>query len=143
MSYDENNIFAKILRGEMPCYKIYEDDATLAFMDIMPRTDGHCLVIPKVPAADLFDIKPDDLCTAMQTVQKLAPVIRDAMGAQGVLVQQFNGAAAGQTVFHVHFHIVPRSEGEALRPHAGDMEDPEVLEANAERIRAAIEDAGL
>jgi len=141
MSYDENNVFAKILRGEIPCYRIYEDDATFAFMDIMPRSHGHSLVIPKAPAIDLFDADPDVLCTSMQTVQKLAPIIRDAMGAQGVLIQQFNGAAAGQTVFHVHFHIVPRIEGEQLRPHAGEMEDPEVLEANAERIRTAIKQA--
>lgn len=141
MSYDENNVFAKILRGELPCYKIYEDDATFAFMDIMPRSHGHSLVIPKAPAIDLFDVEPDVLCTSMQTVKKLAPLIRDAMSAQGVLIQQFNGAAAGQTVFHVHFHIVPRFEDSPLRPHAGEMEDPEVLEANAERIRAAIEQA--
>lgn len=143
MGYDENNVFAKILRNELPCYKIYEDDDTFAFMDIMPRSHGHSLVIPKASAIDLFDADPDVLCTSIRTVQKLAPIIRDAMNAQGVLIQQFNGEAAGQTVFHVHFHIVPRTTGEQLRPHAGEMEDPEVLEANAKRIVAAIEQAAI
>ena len=138
MAYDNDNVFAKILRGELPCHKVYEDDATLAFMDIMPRADGHTLVIPKEPAINIFDVAPDTLCTLIKTVQKLAPVIRDAMGAGGVLIQQFNEAAAGQMVFHIHFHIVPRWEGERLRPHAGEMEEPEVLAAHAEKIRAAL-----
>lgn len=139
MTYDQGNVFAKILRGELPCHKIYEDDDTFAFLDIMPRSHGHSLVIPKAEATDLFDATPEVLATSMRTVQMLAPVIRDAMGAQGVLIQQFNGEAAGQTVFHLHFHIVPRSEGQQLRPHAGEMEDPETLSANAEKIRAALE----
>lgn len=138
MTYDQGNVFAKILRGELPCHKIYEDEQTFAFLDIMPRSDGHTLVIPKAEATDLFDASPDVLATSMATVQKLAPVIRDAMGAQGILIQQFNGEAAGQTVFHLHFHIVPRTEGMALRPHAGEMQDPDVLSANAEKIRDAL-----
>lgn len=139
MTYDESNVFAKILRGELPCHKVYEDDETFAFLDIMPRAHGHTLVIPKASATDLFDADEAVLTSSLKTVQKLAPVIRDAMGAEGVLVQQFNGAAAGQTVFHLHFHIVPRTEGVSLRPHAGEMEDPETLSANAEKIRQALE----
>ncbi|MGD9868174.1 MAG: HIT family protein [Hyphomicrobiales bacterium] len=138
MTYDDQNVFAKILRGELPCHKIYEDDDTLSFLDIMPRADGHTLVIPKKPAVNIFDITQDSLNTLMKTVHKLAPVVRDAMGAGGILLQQFNNAAAGQMVFHIHFHIVPRWEGETLKPHSGEMEDPDVLVANAEKIRQAL-----
>jgi histidine triad (HIT) family protein len=141
MTYDDSNVFAKILRGELPCHKVYEDDATFAFMDIMPRAHGHTLVIPKAQAVDIVDADPEVLCTTIKTVQKLTPVIVSAMEAEGALIQQFNGAAAGQTVFHVHFHIIPRSEGLSLRPHAGEMGDPEVLAANAEKIRTALEAA--
>src|SRR5918996_6667440 len=107
MAYDENNVFAKVLRAEIPCHKLYEDEDTLAFLDIMPRTEGHALVVTKEKARDLFDISPEALAKLMAVVQKLAPQIRDAVGAEGVLIQQFNGAAAGQTVFHPHVHIVP------------------------------------
>jgi histidine triad (HIT) family protein len=138
MAYDENNVFAKVLRGEIPCHKIYEDDDTLAFLDIMPRTDGHALVITKEKARDLFDVSPKALAKLMATVQKLAPKIKDAMSADGVLIQQFNGAAAGQTVFHLHMHIIPRKEGEALKPHAGKMEDQAKLAATAEKIRKKL-----
>jgi len=138
MTYDENNIFARILRGEIPCHKIYEDKDTLAFLDIMPRTEGHALVITKEKARDLFDIKPEALARLMAVVQKLAPKIKDAMGADGVLIQQFNGTAAGQTVFHVHVHILPRKEGESLKPHAGKMEDQAKLAATAEKIRKKL-----
>lgn len=141
MSYDENNVFAKILRGDLPCHKIHEDNDTFAFLDIMPRSHGHTLVIPKAPATDLYDVDPDVLCTTIQSVKKLAPVICKAMDADGALIQQFNGEAAGQTVFHVHFHIVPRFEGVPLRAHAGEMEDPDVLTSNAEKIRAALEES--
>ena len=141
MTYDESNVFAKILRGELPCHKVYEDDKTFAFMDIMPRSHGHTLVIPKDQAIDIYDVSPQTLFDTVATVQRIAPAIRDAMGADGILIQQFNGAAAGQTVFHVHFHIVPRFEGVALKPHAGDMGDPDVLAVNAEKIRAAIDAA--
>jgi histidine triad (HIT) family protein len=139
MAYDENNVFAKVLRGEIPCHKIYEDDDTLAFLDIMPRSEGHALVITKEKARDLFDISPQALARLMAVVQKLAPKIKQAMGAEGVLIQQFNGAAAGQTVFHLHVHIVPRKEGVALKPHAGKMEDQSKLAATAEKIRKALE----
>jgi histidine triad (HIT) family protein len=138
MAYDQNNIFAKVLRGEIPCHKIYEDEDTLVFLDIMPRTEGHALVITKEKACDLFDIKPEALAKLMAVVQKLAPKIKEAVGADGVLIQQFNGAAAGQTVFHLHIHIVPRNEGEALKPHAGKMEDQAKLAATAEKIRKKL-----
>ena len=138
MTYDENNVFAKVLRGEIPCHRIYEDDDTLAFLDIMPRADGHALVVTKEKAADLFDISPSGLAKLMAAVQKLAPKITEAMGADGVLIQQFNGAAAGQTVFHLHVHIIPRKEGVALKPHAGKMADPAALAATAEKIRKKL-----
>ena len=136
--YDPENIFAKILKGEIPCHKLYEDDDTLAFLDIMPRTEGHSLVITKEPATDLFGITPDGLAKLMAVVQKLAPKIKEAVGADGVLIQQFNGAAAGQTVFHLHVHIVPRKEGEAMRPEGAKMADPDALAATAEKIRAVL-----
>ena len=138
MAYDENNVFAKMLRGEIPCHKIYEDEDTLAFLDIMPRTQGHALVITKEKARDLFDVSPAALAKLMAVVQKLAPKIQQAMGAEGVLIQQFNGAAAGQTVFHLHVHILPRKEGETLKPHAGKMEDQAKLAATAEQIRKVL-----
>lgn len=138
MAYDESNVFAKMLRGEIPCHKIYEDEDTLAFLDIMPRSDGHALVITKEKARDLFDISPAALARLMTVVQKLAPVIQEAMGAEGVLIQQFNGAAAGQTVFHLHVHIIPRKDGEALKPHAGKMADQVALAATAEKIRKRL-----
>jgi histidine triad (HIT) family protein len=139
MAYDQNNIFAKVLRGEIPCHKIYEDEDTLVFLDIMPRTEGHALVITKEKACDLFDIKPEALAKLMAVVQKLAPKIKEAVGADGVLIQQFNGAAAGQTVFHLHVHIIPRKEGEALKPHAGQMADQAELATTAEEIRKKLE----
>jgi len=138
MAYDESNVFAKMLKGEIPCHKIYEDEDTLAFLDIMPRSDGHALVITKEKARDLFDISPAALARLMAVVQKLAPVIQEAMGADGVLIQQFNGAAAGQTVFHLHVHIIPRKDGEALKPHAGKMADQAKLAATAEKIRKRL-----
>ena len=140
MAYDENNVFAKVLRGEIPCHKIYEDEDTLAFLDIMPRTDGHALVITKEKARDLFDVRPEALAKLMAVVQKLAPVIQEAVGAEGVLIQQFNGAAAGQTVFHLHVHIIPRKAGEALKAHAGRMADQAQLAATTEKIRKALKD---
>ena len=138
MAYDESNVFAKVLRGEIPCHKLYEDEDTLAFLDIMPRSEGHALVITKEKAPDLFDVSPQALAKLMAVVRKLAPQIRDAVGADGVLIQQFNGAAAGQTVYHLHVHIVPRKEGEPLKPHAGTMEDQAKLADTAEKIRKAL-----
>lgn len=139
MAYDDNNIFARILRGEIPCHKIYEDDRTLAFLDVMPRTPGHVLVIPKVKATGLADISVEDLGHLMAAVQKLAPLVVEAMGADGFLVQQFNGEAAGQSVFHIHVHVVPRTAGEQMKPHGTTMEDQAVLAANAARIKAVVE----
>lgn len=139
MAYDDSNIFAKILRGEIPSHKIYEDDRTLAFLDVMPRTPGHVLVIPKVEATGLLDIPPEDLNHLMATVRKLAPLVVEAMGADGFLVQQFNGAAAGQTVFHIHIHLIPRTDGQSMKPHGTTMEDQAVLAANAGKIRAVVE----
>ncbi len=139
MVYDESNIFARILRGEIPAQKIYQDEATLAFMDVMPQSDGHVLVIPKTPSTGLDDADPEVLAELMRTVQKLAPRIRDGMGADGFRIAQFNGAAAGQTVFHLHIHIIPMYEGVALRPHTGKPADPALLKAHAEKIRAALE----
>ena len=139
MAYDDNNIFAKILRGEIPSYKIYEDDRTFAFLDVMPRTPGHVLIIPKVKATGLLDISPDNLGHLMGAVQKLAPLVVEAMGADGFLVQQFNGAAAGQTVFHIHIHLIPRTDGQPMKPHGTTMEDQAVLAANAARIKSVVE----
>jgi len=141
MAYDDDNIFAKILRGDLPCHKVYEDDHSFAFLDIMPRADGHTLVIPKAKAENIFDIEPGDLSGLIGTVAKLAPVVRDAMGAEGILIQQFNNAAAGQMVFHIHFHIVPRWASTQLRPPGERVEDDEVLAAYAEKIRKQIEAA--
>ncbi len=139
MSYDDDNIFAKILRGEIPSHKVYEDDEAFAFLDVMPRSPGHTLVIPKVKATGLTDIPESDLGRLMACVQKLAPLVVEGIGAHGFMLQQFNGAAAGQTVFHLHIHIVPRWEGERLKPHGTEMEDQEVLAANAGKIRAVVD----
>lgn len=141
MTYDDGNIFARILRGESPCHKIFEDEATFAFLDIMPRANGHALVLPKAETVNIFDVDQETLCTLIGTVRFLAPFVRDAMEADAMLIQQFNEAAAGQTVFHIHFHMIPRWDGVALKPHTGEMEDPDVLAANAEKIRATLEGA--
>ncbi len=138
MAYDPSNIFAKILNGEIPCHKLYEDDDTLVFLDIMPRSEGHALVVTKEQARDLFDISPPALARLMAVVKKLAPQIRDAVGAQGVLIQQFNGATAGQTVFHLHVHIVPVKEGVPLKPHTGQMADQADLAKTADKIRKVL-----
>jgi histidine triad (HIT) family protein len=137
-AYDPDNIFAKILKGEIPCHKLYEDSDALAFLDIMPRTEGHTLVVTKEKATDLFDITPQGLETLMAVVQKLAPKIQKAVGADGILIQQFNGAPAGQTVFHLHVHIVPIKEGVPLKRHAGDMADQGELAATADKIRKVL-----
>ncbi len=136
-SYDNDNIFAKILRGEIPCEKLYEDDDTFVFMDIMPRADGHCLVIPKTPARNMLDASPEQLAACLGTVQKMGRAVMRAFGAEGVTVQQFNEAAGGQEVFHLHYHVLPRRDGEKLRP-PGTQDDFAVLKANADRIRAVL-----
>ena len=138
MAYDNDNIFAKILRGDMPAVSVYEDDTTLAFMDVMPQAPGHTLVIPKAAAENLYDLPEAAGAAVLRTVQKLAPAVRDAMGADGIMINQFNGPAAGQTVFHFHMHIVPRYDGVPLRRHTGDMENMELLEEQAAKIRAAL-----
>ncbi|VVT18746.1 Histidine triad (HIT) family protein [Rhizobium sp. EC-SD404] len=137
-AYDDANIFARILRGELPAHRVYEDDHTLAFMDIMPRGDGHCLVLPKAPSRNILDVEPGDLSHVMATVQKLARAVKKAFDADGVTIQQFNESAGGQVVFHLHVHVIPRFDGVALKPHTGTMEDPDILKANAEKIRAAL-----
>ena len=139
MAYDRNNVFARILRGEIPAHKVYEDEHTLAFMDVMPQADGHVLVIPKVAAENLFDLPSDALAATIVTTQKVARAVQRAFAAPGILIAQLNGAAAGQSVFHIHFHVVPRREGFDLRLHARDMADPAVLAAHAARVKAALE----
>ena len=139
MSYDTNNIFAKILRGEIPCHKVYENDTALAFMDVMPQVDGHTLVIPKSPSRNLLDADPAVLGPLMISVQKVAIAVREAFGAEGILIKQFNEPAAGQTVFHLHVHILPRHEGADLRPHSGKMADHGLLAKHAEMIRGALD----
>jgi histidine triad (HIT) family protein len=138
MTYDDNNIFAKILRGELPCEKVYETEHALAFMDIMPRGDGHVLVLPKARARNILDVAPDVLAELMKAVQIVARAAKQALNADGLTIQQFNEAAGGQVVFHLHVHILPRFEGVPLKPHTGQMEKPEVLADFAERIRAAL-----
>jgi histidine triad (HIT) family protein len=138
MAYDINNIFARILRGELPSHRIYEDDATVAFMDVMPQATGHVLVLPKAASRNLLDADPAVFSPLFATVQKVARAAKEAFGADGVQISQFNEAASGQTVYHLHVHIIPRFEGVPLKPHTGEMEKPEILAANAEKIRAAL-----
>ena len=137
-SYDSNNVFAKILKGELPAQKVYEDGDTVAFMDIMPRCEGHTLVVPKSAARNILDASPGQLSACMATVQKVANAVMKAFAADGITVQQFNEAAGGQVVFHLHFHVLPRWEGRSLGPHSGKMEKTEVLAANAEKIKKAL-----
>ncbi|MFZ8886014.1 MAG: HIT family protein [Steroidobacteraceae bacterium] len=139
MSYDRNNVFARILRGELPCHKVCEDEHTLAFMDIMPQTPGHTLVIPRREARDLFELAPDALAATILTTQRVAQAVRQAFAPPGVMIAQFNGAAAGQTVFHLHFHVIPRYDGESLVLHGAKMGDSAVLAGYAERIRACLD----
>lgn len=136
-TYDPQNIFAKILRGEMPCHKVYEDEHALAFLDIFPRAEGHTLVIPRVAARGLLDMPTETLGPYMQRVQKVAAGVKSALGADGLTIQQFNESAGGQVVFHLHFHILPRWDGVALKP-PGAAGDKTRLEANAAKIAAAL-----
>jgi histidine triad (HIT) family protein len=137
-AYDPSNIFAKILRGEFPCYKVYEDDHALAFLDIMPRAPGHTLVIPKASARNILDIKPDDLAHVARAAQKIARAAITAFTADGITLQQFSEAAGGQVVFHLHVHVMPRHDGIALLPPASRKEDVKVLEYNATKLIAAL-----
>jgi histidine triad (HIT) family protein len=137
-AYDPNNIFAKILRGELPCYKVYEDDKTFAFLDIMPRAPGHTLVLPKAPARNILDVSADDLAHVMEVAQKIAKVSIQAFGADGVTLQQFNESAGGQVVFHLHVHVIPRRHGMAMKPPASMKEAPEVLADQAKKLAHAL-----
>lgn len=136
-AYDDQNIFAKILRGEIPCIKVYEDDKTLAFMDIMPQADGHTLVIPKEPAVTLMDLSPESAAYAINIVQKIGSAIQKALGAEGIVLMQLNGSKAGQTVPHIHFHLIPTSVHE-LGKHAMQMGDQEKIKQLAEKIRTEL-----
>src|SRR3979411_164918 len=137
-SYDSNNIFAKILRGELPCYKVYEDDKALAFLDIMPRAPGHTLVLPKSPARNILDVAPADLAHVMQVVQRIARAGMAAFGADGVTIQQFNESSGGQVVFHLHVHVIPRHEGVAMKPPASVKAEPSELSDQALKLAAAL-----
>ncbi len=137
-AYDPNNIFAKILRGEFPCYKVYEDEHVLAFLDIMPRTPGHTLVIPKAPARNILDISPEDFAHVARGAHRIAGAAMHAFKADGITVQQFSEAAGGQVVFHLHMHVMPRHDGVALLPPASRKEDAKVLEDNATKLIAAL-----
>ena len=138
MSYDDSNIFAKILRGEIPSNKVYEDADTLVFMDVMPQAPGHTLIVPKVASRNLLDADPQVLARVAPVVQKIARAVKTAFNADGVTVVQFNEPASGQTVFHLHYHVIPRHEGIPLMPHGRQMEKPEVLATNAEKVRKAL-----
>ncbi len=137
-SYDSNNIFAKILRGELPSYKVYEDDGALAFLDIMPRMPGHALVLPKSAVRNIFDVSPDDLAHVMKVAQKVAKAAMKVFEADGITIQQFNEGAGGQVVFHLHVHVIPRKNGVAMKPPASEKEKPEILAENARKLSEAL-----
>jgi histidine triad (HIT) family protein len=137
-AYDPNNIFAKILRGELPCYKVYEDDKALAFLDIMPRAAGHTLVLPKAPARNLLDVAAEDLGHVAKVAQKIAKAQMAAFGSDGITIQQFNESAGGQVVFHLHVHVIPRKAGVPMKPPAAEKEKPDTLAEQAKKLAAAI-----
>ena len=139
-SYDPTNVFAKILRGELPCHKVYEDDLAFAFLDIMPRAPGHTLVLPKTPARNILDVAPDDLAHVMKVAQKIAQAGIKVFNADGITMQQFSEPAGGQVVFHLHVHVIPRKTGLPLKPPASVKEDPAVLSDQALRLAAALKD---
>jgi histidine triad (HIT) family protein len=139
MAYDSQNVFARILRGELPCVRLFEDEYTLAFMDLMPQTEGHALVITREPAETLFDLSPAGAGACMRTTQHVAAAVKRAFDAPGIMITQVNGSVAGQTVPHVHFHIIPRRPGEQLLMHAAVKADPEILRRQAERIRLCLQ----
>jgi histidine triad (HIT) family protein len=140
-AYDPSNIFAKILRGELPAHKIYEDEKAFAFLDIMPRAPGHALVIPKNAARNILDVDPEDLAHVAQVAQKIARAAMTVFAADGVTIQQFNESAGGQVVFHLHFHVIPRHQGVALKPPASEKAPPDELTANAAKLAAALRGA--
>lgn len=139
MAYDPDNIFAKIIRGEVPCFKVYEDNSTIAFLDIMPQAEGHTLVIPKEHAETIFDLSPDSAAALITTTQKVAAAVKQVTKSPGIMLAQLNGAAAGQSVFHIHFHIIPRSGGIDLNLHARDKADFDKLKSLAAKISAALQ----
>lgn len=137
-AYDDSNVFAKILRGEIPAHVVWEDDSTLAFMDVMPAVDGHVLVVPKAKARNILDIRPADLAAVTATVQKMAIAVKQAFLADGVTIQQFSEKAGGQEVFHLHFHVMPRQMADTVRRLPRPFADQKVLAAHAEKIRAVL-----
>ena len=137
-AYDADNIFAKILRGDIPSHNVYEDDDTLAFMDVMPQSDGPTLILPKTPARNILDVDPEVLAKVIKVTQKIAKAAVKAFEADGAVAMQYNEAPAGQTVFHLHFHVVPRYLGVPLRPHTGKMADGALLAGQAEKLKAAL-----
>ena len=139
-AYEPDNLFAKIVKGDIPSYKIYEDDKAIAFLDIMPRAPGHTLVIPKKGTRNLFDVSPDDFAHVMKIAQKVAQASMKAFGADGVTLQQFNEPAGGQVIFHLHVHVIPRKTGVAMKPPATEKEKPEVLEEHTKKMKAALDD---
>ncbi len=137
-SYDDQNIFARILRGEIPSHRVYEDDDVIAFMDVMPQGKGHTLVVPRRASRNLLDADPALLAPVIRATQRVARAAMRAFDADGITITQFNEAPAGQSVFHLHFHVIPRFDGVPLKPHSGKMEDQAVLAADAARLREAI-----
>jgi histidine triad (HIT) family protein len=140
MAYDLNNIFAKILRGELPCHKVYEDDKAFAFLDIMPRAPGHTLVLPKSPARNLLDVAPDDLAHVIRIAQKIAKAAVKVFDADGITIQQFNEPAGGQVVFHLHVHVIPRKDGVPMKPPASVKAEASILSDQALKLAAAVKD---
>jgi len=138
MGYDQGNVFAKILRGEIPCHKVHEDVDAIVFMDVMPQATGHALVVPKASSRNLLDADPAVLARLAPLVQRVAVAAKTAFAADGVRILQFNEPAAGQTVFHLHIHVIPMHDGVALKPHTGQMEDSAILAAHAAKLRAAL-----
>jgi histidine triad (HIT) family protein len=138
MAYDPNNIFAKIVRGEAPAFKVYEDDHSIAFMDIMPQAEGHVLVIPREGGETIFDISDAAAAALIKATKKVAAAVKSVINPPGIMLAQLNGAASGQTVFHVHFHIIPRSGGIDLKLHARERADFEQLKTLAAKIAAAV-----
>lgn len=141
MTYDDDNIFAKILRGDIPCHKVHEDGDAIVFMDVMPQSTGHALIVPKAPSRNLFDARPETLGKLLPLVQRVAKAAKQAFAADGISILQYNEPAGGQTVFHLHIHVVPRFEGVPLKAHSGKMEDQTVLAENAAKLRSAMASA--
>lgn len=137
-AYEPDNIFTKIIAGDIPSHKVYEDDETFVFMDINPRSDGHCLVIPKKGSRNLLDAEPMTLGNLIAVTQMISQAVMKAMNANGIMIEQFNEAPAGQSVFHLHFHVVPRYEGISVKPHMGERADDTALAAQCEKIKAAL-----